>query len=218
MTTRREPNFDRVASLYRWAEYAALGPLLQRIRTALLPLLDNPRCALLLGDGDGRFLEQLLLRHPASNALAVDTSAAMLERLRRRCRRSVPNLAARLRTLQQNALCVDSPPGTDLVVTHFFLDCLSQTDVDALSARLFTQLAPGALWLLSDFALPSNRILRPFATFYIRTLYLAFRVLTGLRVRRLPNPQQALAKAGFVRLARRHSLGGLLYAELWRRP
>jgi ubiquinone/menaquinone biosynthesis C-methylase UbiE len=215
--SRAEPNFDRVAAIYRWAEYAALGPLLQRTRTHLIPHLTGSRRALVLGDGDGRFLEQLLLENPHCEALAIDTSAAMLEHLRRRCMRSVPRAADRLRTLQQTALTIDAPPGTDLVVTHFFLDCLSQSDVDALVHRLTPQLTSGALWVVSDFAIPSNPVLRPIASLYVRALYLAFGALTGLRIRHLPDPQSALSRAGLTRLQHTASLGGLLYTELWRR-
>ncbi len=211
------PNFDRVAPIYRWAEYISLGPLLQRTRTHLLSELNNPRRALVLGDGDGRFLEQLLLRYPGCNAIAADTSAAMLNRLRRRCESSIPNAAARLSTLHRSALEVDAPPDTDLIVTHFLLDCFTQPHVDALTSRLAAQLSPGALWLVSDFALPRNPLLQPVARLYIRSLYAAFRLLTGLRVRHLPDPQSALARAGLRCIAHKSFLFGLLYTELWRR-
>lgn len=216
-TTPGDPNFDRVAGIYRWAEYAALGPILQRVRTALLPHLGAPRLALVLGDGDGRFLEQLLIHNPACHALAVDTSEAMLHRLERRCRRSVACAAMRLQTLHASALTVDIPPPTDLVTTHFLLDCFTQEQVEALADRLAAQLPAGALWLLSDFALPSNPLLRPLARAYIAALYAAFRLLTGLQVRHLPDPASALRRAGFTQLQRRTFLGGLLYTELWRR-
>ena len=221
MTTPAQPNFDRIAAIYRWAEYLSLGPLLQRTRTRLLDQLGNPRHALVLGDGDGRFLEQLLLHYPQCTAVAVDISAAMLDRLRRRCLQSVPNAATRLTTLERSALEIELPSDPerkpDLVVTHFLLDCFSQPDVDALTARVASQLAPGALWLLSDFALPANALLRPAARLYIASLYAAFRLLTGLRVRRLPDPQSALHRAGMRRITCVTLLGGLLYTELWRR-
>jgi trans-aconitate methyltransferase len=219
MTPPPQPNFDRVAALYQPAEYMTLGPLLQRTRTALLDQLPSPRHALLLGDGDGRFVEQLLLRFPACHAIAVDTSAAMLSRLRRRCLRSVPNAATRLTILQRSALDLD--PDTihapDLIVTLFFLDCLSQSELDALVTRLAPALVPGGVWLVSDFALPTHPVLRPLASLYIRALYLAFRLLTGLRVTRLPEHGPALGRAGLRLMARRSFLGGLLCTELWQR-
>ncbi|HZQ43725.1 MAG TPA: methyltransferase domain-containing protein [Acidobacteriaceae bacterium] len=211
------PNFDRIASIYRWAEYISLGPLLQRTRTHFLNQLNNPRYALVLGDGDGRFLAKFLRRYPNCTALAADISAAMLSKLRARCLRSVPGATTRLTTLHRSALEIEVPPHTDLIVTHFLLDCFTQPEVDALTARLAPQLAPGGLWLVSDFALPSARLLRPLARLYITSLYAAFRLLTGLRVRHLPDPQSALARAGLRRIARKSFLFGLLYTELWQR-
>ena len=100
----RDANFDRVARLYRWAEYLALGPLLERTREHFLPQLAGRRQALVLGDGDGRFLARLLRQQPGLHALAVDTSAVMLRLLRQRCLDSAPAAVSRLRTLRASAL------------------------------------------------------------------------------------------------------------------
>jgi SAM-dependent methyltransferase len=223
--TRQQHNFDPVARLYRYAEYLTLGPLLQRTRTHFLPQLPPRTHALLLGDGDGRFLAQLLTQQPHLHALAVDTSATMLHLLRRRCQ---PH-ANRLQTLQASALDLfppDSPLASslshlafppDLITTHFFLDCLTQPQLNTLAQTLAAHTAPGTLWLLSDFGPPHPRLLRPLAALYIRSLYLAFRILTGLRVTHLPNPQSSLTDAGFDRIARHDLLYGLLYTEIWQR-
>jgi SAM-dependent methyltransferase len=213
MTQPAQPDFDRVARIYRWAEYASLGPLLEHTREHYLPQLADRRSALVLGDGDGRFLAQLLHKNPHLQAVAVDTSAAMLGLLGQRCAFATD----RLQTRQHSALDASPDPDTDLIVTHFFLDCLPQPEVDALIANLAARVRPGTLWLLSDFAVPAKPLLRSLAALYIRSLYLAFRLLTGLRVTELPDPQSALAAAGFTRLARHERLGGLLYTELWQR-
>jgi SAM-dependent methyltransferase len=203
MTTTQpeQADFDRVARVYRWAEYISLGTLLQRTREHFLPELADRRRALVLGDGDGRFLARLLQHNTALQALAVDTSAAMLSLLQHRCTFA----ADRLQTRCGSALDEDLPKNTDLIVTHFFLDCLTQPEVQALTQRLGHAAQTGTLWLLSD------------AAIYVRSLYLAFALLTGLRVKHLPDPQRALAAEGFEQLARHQRLGGLLYTELWRR-
>ena len=210
---RSEPNFDRVARLYRWAEYLSLGPLLQRTRTHFLPQLMGCRSAFVLGDGDGRFLSRLLLQNPSLHAVAVDTSATMLQLLQRRC-----SLAgARLSVQQESALTASPPPDADLVVTHFFLDCLTQAEVHELAEHIAAHAQPDTLWLLSDFQVPQSGAARPLARLYIRGLYFAFRLLTGLLVQSLPDPQAALAHAGFKRIARNEWLFGMIYTELWKR-
>ena len=198
-------NFDPVARLYRYAEYLTLGPLLQRTRTHFLPQLTHVRRALLLGDGDGRFLAKLLQQNPTLQATAVDCSAQMLALLRTRCHAE---------TIHTNALTYTPGPDTDLIVTHFFLDCFTQPEINALAHRLAASTRPGTLWLLSDFRIPNNP-LRPVARAYISSLYFAFRLLTNLRVTHLPDPGAALTAAGFKRIAHHQTLGGILYTELW---
>ncbi len=225
MTSASSPSFNRIARIYRWAEYLTLGPLLQRTRThfladlpALQPALKiEPGTALVLGDGDGRFLARLLAQQTRLQAVAIDSSDAMLGLLRHRCRL----YSDRLQTHQVSAVeFFDQGQWkgcADLIVTHFFLDCLTQPELDRLANRMAAHTRPGALWLLSDFAIPSHPWLAPLAALYIRLLYLAFRVLTGLRVTHLPDRASALSAAGFHRIARHSLLCGLLYTEIWQR-
>lgn len=214
-TNAKAANFDLIARPYRWLEYLALGRALERCRLHFLPSLLHQKTALILGDGDGRFLAHLLTANPTLQADAVDTSPTMLQLLRHRCEAAAPNAAARLHTHHVNALAFPLTRPYDLVATHFFLDCLTQPDLDALVARIAPSLTPGALWLISDFRIPPGGPLRLPAKLIVRTLYLAFRLLTNLRTTRIPNHHAPLAKAGLTRIAHHHSLAGLLTTELW---
>ncbi len=210
------PHFDRIARLYRWAEYMALGPLLKLTREEFLPALAGRRQVLLLGEGDGRFTAALLRTAPALQAHAVDGSRTMLRLLHRRCVQN--GTANRLVTQQTSVLSAAIPPATDLITTHFLLDCLPQPELDSLALRLAAGVRPGCLWVVSEFGYPRQRLGRVLARPYLRLLYAAFRVLTGLVPQHLPDPQRGLYAAGFRRLERRERLGGFLYAELWRLP
>ena len=210
-----EPDFDLIARPYRWLEYLTLGHALERCRLHYLPDLLQQRQALILGDGDGRFLAQLLARNPHLQADAVDISATMLRLLQQRCETAAPSAAARLKTHQGNALTAPiEAKSYDLIVTHFFLDCLSQPDLESLVTRITPTLSPGALWLISDFRIPDGLVRLP-AKFIIRALYLAFRILTGLRTTRLPDHSSPLEQAGLTRITHQHGLAGLLVTELW---
>jgi ubiquinone/menaquinone biosynthesis C-methylase UbiE len=206
-------NFDRVARIYRWAEYVSLGTMLQRTRTHFLPRLGGSKRVFVLGDGDGRFLSKLLAQNQQLHATAVDSSDRMLALLRARC----AHAAARFETVHGDALTQVPPSGTDLIVTHFFLDCFTQEQVDILVLQLARAVQPGTLWVVSDFRIPERGPLRLFARAYIRALYFAFRIFTGLRATRLPDPAAALSAAGFHCLKHHESFGGLLYSEIWRR-
>jgi len=220
MTAPGQPavSFDPVARPYRWMEYLTFGPTLQSCRTHFLPQLASRRRALVLGDGDGRFLARLLAANPDIQADAVDTSAAMLRLLSRRAHAAAPDAGARLRTHQTSALSFPNVPPAgpyDLIVTHFFLDCVTQPEVDALAQRLARSICgPDTLWLISDFRIAEGPMHWP-SRAIVRALYLAFRILTGLRTRKLPNHAAALTAAGFTLIAHHRSLAGLLTSELW---
>lgn len=212
----RQANFDRVARLYRWAEYLFLGPLLTRTRNHFLPQLTAARHALVLGDGDGRFLARLLRQEPHLEAIAVDTSVTMLELLRRRCAFA----GTRLDVLQASATSLPQAldlSQTDLIVTHFFLDCLTDVELTQLAQGLASAVPQGCRWVVSDFSIPQRQPWRSLGRVYIRLLYFAFRVLTGLRPQTLPHIQAALQAAGFHSISRAKHLRGLLYSELWER-
>ena len=211
------PNFNLIARPYRSLEYLTLGKALETCRLHYLTQLLDRHRALVLGDGDGRFLAQLLTHNPHLHADAVDTSATMLGLLRQRCEAASPNANTRLRTYHSDALALplkDPENVYDLVVTHFFLDCLTQPDLNTLIERTTKHLRPGAFWLISDFRIPNGPMHLP-ATLIVGTLYLAFRLLTGLRTTCLPDHATALSKAGLTQIAEHHTLAGLLTTELW---
>jgi len=216
-----QPNFDRIARPYRLLEYLTLGRALERCRFHFLPHLRTlaPTRILALGDGDGRFLARLLQQNPQAQADAVDTSATMLSLLTARCQ-TTGIASNRLETHQTSALAfTQSTPAApyDLIVTHFFLDCLTQPELNQLATQLRPVLTPGALWLLSDFRIPTGPAAL-LAKLLVRTLYLAFRTLTGLRTSTLPDHETTLTQAGFTRLNQHLSLAGILTTELWSAP
>jgi SAM-dependent methyltransferase len=210
------PQFDRIARLYWLLEALTFGPALQRARTRLLGRVAHCRRALLFGDGDGRFTARLLAAAPHLQAEAVDLSPGMLGLLRRRAEKASATAAGRLATHVADALEYRPVAAADLVVTHFFLDCLSEVEVRRFVEGLREHIEPGGLWLVSEFRIPPAGALRAPAWVLVRGLYVGFRVLTGLRTTRLPEYAAVLRGAGFVRVEQRLGLGGMLTSELWR--
>ncbi|HZB88813.1 MAG TPA: class I SAM-dependent methyltransferase [Terracidiphilus sp.] len=204
-------NFDRLARAYRWMEALTFGPFLMRARCAFLGKTKQARRALVLGDGDGRFTARLLAANPNLTIDAVDASPAMLRQL---LRNAGPN-ANRVSTHAADIRTWQPQDRYDLIASHFFLDCLATEEVAALAARLRRAAAPNALWLLSDFDIPTAGAVRLIARPLVGLLYRAFGLLTGLAVRRLPNHSAALVSAGFTLARERKLLGGLLVGQIW---
>jgi trans-aconitate methyltransferase len=209
----RPVNFDPVARPYRWLEYITFGPWLERCRGAQLAHLTGARRALLLGDGDGRFLAQLLSTYPNLTADVVDSSAAMLRILSRRIGHENRSCLHHADALEWN------PNGNyDLIISHFFLDCFFPDQLEQLFDRLLPHALPGAQWVISEFAIPRNAIAASAARGIIALLYRSFGFLTGLPVRTLPDYGTLLLRRGLRLSGERRYLAGLLCSQVWTLP
>lgn len=207
------PDFDRLARAYRWMEYLSFGTALMRCRTEFISRLAGCRHALVIGDGDGRFTAKLLEANAEIKVDATDASQAMLRAL---CCRAgdhsdrVRTQVADARTWQPN-----DTESYDLIVTHFFLDCLTTGEAGALADRIRSAARPGALWVVSEFAVPRSVFGAIVARPLVRALYFAFGLLTGLGICELPDYASAMEAAGFRRIEKRSRICGLLMSELW---
>lgn len=214
MTIRTKPaNFNQLARIYRWMEWFSFGPVLWRCRCTFLEQMKERSAALIIGDGDGRFTARLLRCNSHIYVEAIDASEAMLQQLLLRAGVHISRVNARV-TDARGPL----PFGRkfDIVVTHFFLDCLTTMEVESLARNIREKLEPGAQWVISEFAVPENGFGRLFAQPLVSTLYVAFGLLTGLKIRRLPRYRDALEQAGFELIRERRQLLGLLVSEVWR--
>ena len=211
-------NFDRVARPYRWLEYMSFGPCLERCRDAQLARLTGARRALLLGDGDGRFLARLLAANPIVTADVVDSSQSMLTILEQRIRSSGPQARRRICLHRADALEWNLSGSYDLIVSHFFLDCFFPCQLEQLFDRVLPHALPGARWVISEFAIPRNPLAACLARGIIGLLYRAFGLLAGLEVRALPEYASPLLSRGLVLSYDRRYLGGLLCSQVWTRP
>lgn len=205
-------DFNRLARMYRWMELASFGPWLWWCRCAFLRSLSDCRRAVVIGDGDGRFTARLLSTNPTIQIDAVDASSAMLRSLLRRSGADTARVrawCADVRTWKPQ----DAP--YDLIVTHFFLDCLTTAEIQAMAQTLHNTATPSALWLISEFAVPAGVYGRLFARPLVSCLYWIFGQLTGLTLRALPDHRAALRQSGFTLQKQHNWLGGLLISELW---
>jgi len=189
-------NCDSIARWYRWLEYAAFGGALRRRREAFLFELGNPQKVLVLGDGDGRFLQLFTALYPNARVDAVDVSARMIELAQARAPAVTFHLAdAREFPFEENY---------DLAVAHFFFDCFEAQELQTLLSRIRAN-----TWLVSEFQ--TTRWSWPI----VRALYFFFRLTTGLRVTSLPDHRAILSSLGYQIEDEQRALGGLVVSERW---
>ena len=211
-------SFDAVAPWYRALETIAFGSALQRCRVACLGEIRSPQQALIVGEGNGRFLSELLRAHPGVQVDCVDASERMLQLTRERLENARGDRAAQVRFLHREITTWVPPENAyDLIVTHFFLDCFPEPELAGVIRKLGSAAKPNAAWLLADFRLPAERFARLHAQAWLAVMYRFFRFTAQIPARELIDPTPVLEAAGFA-LARQYLFRhGLLKSELWSR-
>lgn len=207
-------SFDWMARPYAALEQLFFGGTFQAVRTGLLPCLDGAECVLVLGEGDGRLVSALLARNPNVRAVVLDGSAEMLDKAQARCAADAP----RAEFVCANAVdwleTASTARAFDAVVTTFFLDCLTESEISRLFAAVPPRLTADARWLWADLVIPSAGWRRYFARWLLRTLYAVFSLTTNITARRLVNPDPYFAAGGWSTRHSKRALVGVLEARV----
>jgi ubiquinone/menaquinone biosynthesis C-methylase UbiE len=211
-------SFDAVAPWYRALELIAFGNALQKCRVACLEEIRSPSRVLVAGEGNGRFLCELLRRDRGVQVDCIDASERMLQLARRRVQRELPDRADQVRFLHRDITSWLPPENAyDLLVTHFVLDCFPEAELAGAIKKFAAAAKSEAAWLLADFRLPDRGFARLHAQAWLAAMYQFFRLTARIQATELVDPTSHLQSAGFS-LAHQHLFRrGMLKSELWRK-
>jgi SAM-dependent methyltransferase len=206
-------SFDAIAPWYRTLETIAFGNALQRARVACLNEIVPPRRALIVGEGNGRFLHELIRAYPHVEVDCVDASERMLALTRERIG---PN--AGIRFLQDDITSwTPASDQYDLIVTHFVLDCFSEDQLARIIEKLSNAATADASWLLADFCISGQAVSRLRARAWLALMYRFFRIVARIDARQLVDPSRFLRFAGFTLEGEHFFRRGIVKSEAWRR-
>ena len=205
-------SFDRVAPHYCRLERLVFGNQLQRARVAFVEEIESPCHILIVGEGDGRFLAELVNAHPDAMVDCIEASACMIALARKQAPEAHVNFI-------QSAICDLTLRQThyDLIVSHFFFDCFAEVALAEIIATLANAAAPGAQWLIADFCYPTRGWHRWRARALIATMYFFFRVAAGIEARRLVDYSPVLRANRFTLTKEHLSPRGEIRSQLWER-
>ena len=212
-------SFDRVAPHYRWLETIAFGTALQRARTSFLGEAATAERVLIVGEGNGRFLLELLRKCASARVDCVEASATMLDLARQRVERNLPEAVRRVHFIHSTIEDWLLPECRyDLIVTHFVLDCFPLRPLEDVIAKLAQAATPAATWLLADFDYPAARARRLRARLWIAAMYLFFRRFCRRGSPRSERSRSVLARTRFQlcaakRISMRHGEVGSMEAR-----
>jgi ubiquinone/menaquinone biosynthesis C-methylase UbiE len=213
---RPRRGFDLLAPHYRWMEGLLAGSRLHTCRTRYLPAITNAKRILLLGEGPGRFLCEVVKTCVGAEIVCLDSSRKMLGEARKVLGANVENRSVTF--LETDALRHEFPHEYyDAVATHFFLDCFRADQLAKLVPRIAGALVPGGAWLLADFRLPAHGPRRWRAAINLKVMYHFFRAVTALPASYLTDPDPYLAQNGLALTKREFIDRGFIHTDLWRK-
>jgi SAM-dependent methyltransferase len=192
------------------------GSRLHTSRTRYLPAISNAKRILLLGEGHGRFLCEVVETCADAEIVCLDSSRKMLSEARKVLGVNVENHSVTF--LETDALRHEFPHEYyDAVATHFFLDCFRGDQLAKLVPRIAGALVPGGAWLLADFCLPAHGPRRWRAALNLKVMYHFFRAVTALPASCLTQPDPYLADNGLALIQRECIDWDFIHTDLWRK-
>lgn len=205
--------FDYLAPHYHWLERLTFGSMLQSCRVTMLPYVGEVKNVLIVGDGDGRFLCELLKSNPQVQVDSIDISSKMIELAKTRL---PAESADRVKFLVADIRQISLPKEHyDLIVTNFLLDCFPADELKLIIERLSQSATPNGKWIVGDFELPNGFWGRAAGRIALAVMYLFFRIVTRIPARGLADPSPDLSRLRWQPVKTFIRLNGFLVSRLW---
>jgi SAM-dependent methyltransferase len=191
-------------------ERVVFGSALSRSRRLFAPRIAEGSNILLIGEGNGRFLLEMMKQTSSSTFTVVDSSARMLELAARRV--ATIDRCPRIKWIHADIFEWESPVVRyDRVVTHFFLDLFPPDRIRRIGEKISCLAMEDTLWIDVDF---DSERLRLRQKLLMWAQYRFFRITAGIEAPRLFDPLPRLRQAGWDIVERRTLESGCIAAHL----
>jgi cyclopropane fatty-acyl-phospholipid synthase-like methyltransferase len=202
-------SFDLVARFYPLLEQAVFGSQLSRARRSFISRVTEGRKILLIGEGNGRFLFEVVKQDSSASITVVDSSARMLAAASRRI--ATADCCSRIELIPADILEWQSARGYDRIVTHFVLDLFPPDGIRRLIEKISQLAMEDCLWINVDFASGKQSLPRRFLMW---AQYRFFRAFAGIEASRLTDARPLIRNANWKILETRSLSSGLISATL----
>ncbi len=198
-----EGRYDVLAPFYDALGFIVFGKSLYRAQAQFLGDIPPGSRVLVLGGGTGRWLREGTIRRSDCEITYVDSSHAMLKR----AHANGQGLSVRFVHGTQDFL--KGGEDFDVLIAFCFFDLFDTRTLPTVVDSIWRSMKPGASWLIVDFV---NR--KWWHAAMLSTMYLFFRITTGLKNGKLPAWQDALKAKGICEKKSRTFYGGFIESGL----
>jgi ubiquinone/menaquinone biosynthesis C-methylase UbiE len=189
-------DFNKIAPCYSLLESLLFGGALQATRTSSIHNLVDAENILIIGEGRGRLLNELLRLNPKAEVCVVEQSARMIEKMK--CDLEQFDLK-KVTFINESFLTYPGTYQFDAVCTCFFFDCFESREVKNGIGKIYSLLKVDGIWMNVDFRFFQNNVIhqRIAHRILIQFLYGFFHLTTGLTTTTLVCVETLACKFGF---------------------
>ena len=207
-------NFDRIAPLYSLLEKLAFGERLHQARTVFIDQVRQAEQILLVGEGRGRLLQEILRINPSAVVTVVEHSKRMIKHMQKL---KFSHSESRIFYICSSFWDFESNKKFDIVYTCFFWDCFEKGEIKTGLKKTSKLLSKSGIWVNVDFASPQagSFFLNLYHKVLLNFLYGFFQVSCGLKVNKIITVSPLAEAEGLKRIEGRKFVSLPLMSEIF---
>ncbi len=197
--------YSRIAKIYDQLARLVFGEAILRSQIIFFNQLEQCQDILVVGGGTGLWLNDLLNQFPHLKITFLDSSPEMICLAKEKLKSDY----------SVNFICssielFSTEERYDAVLLFYFLDLFEENDLKRTLVTIKRKLKLNSLWLVTDFV--NERI---WHRVMLGSMYLFFRVTTGLRNQQLPDWSTELKKSGLLKQNERSFYRGFIRSAVY---
>jgi tRNA (cmo5U34)-methyltransferase len=196
--------YDLLAPLYDALSFIAFGSSLYRAQAQFLNDIPPGSKVLVLGGGTGRWLNEASIRRSNPEITYIDSSYAMLKKA------GTNGRGLSVQFVRGTQEFLKGGEDFDVFIAFCFFDLFDIRTLPDVVDRIRRSMKPGASWMVVDFV---NR--KWWHAAMLSTMYVFFRIITGLKNSKLPAWQDVLKAKGLCEKQSRTFYAGFIESGIW---
>ncbi|WP_028982214.1 class I SAM-dependent methyltransferase [Sporocytophaga myxococcoides] len=213
---RQRKGFNRLAAIYDYLLLIPPGKGFIKSQEGLIPLLPVKKSCLIIGGGTGTFLKSLLLAGKVKRIVYLDISEHMLDQASAKIKDLNHECLVEFRRGSFDKITEDEK--FDLIVTNFFLDLFSLTELKIWIRFIGDKLSDEGLFYFTDLQIVRGKTFRTFMNnMYIKVLYFFFRNTTAISGKTLIDLRTEILQSGFTVVHEKGYMKELFYSAIFKK-
>ena len=207
--------FNRLSSIYDFVVWLVFGNKIQNLKRSFIQSRPTAENTLIIGGGTGEILEYALESNISSRFVYAELSDQMI--IKTKARISADDLS-RIEFCNDYRATLGEKK-FNYIIVPFVLDCYRYKDVKIMLNEFTSALAHKGSIVFFDFNLSKEDGFesRQWKIYFIKLLYVFFRLTTSIPAKRLPSFSRLFSEAGYYKAHTTLISKGWIQAIEWKR-